>query len=62
MNRTDSDTAANERIASAQERVDLDAGFGPLRLSERRRDFEQGRSGGWALGLGELLRGISTLR
>ncbi len=44
------------------ERIDLDAGYGPLRLSERRRDFEAGRSGGWAMGIESLLRGISSLR
>lgn len=45
-----------------EERIELDAGYGRLGLTERRRDFEAGRSGGWAMALESLLRGVSNLR
>ena len=62
MSSNDTTTEANERFARPEERIDLDAGYGPLRLNERRRDFEAGRSGGWAMGIESLLTGISGLR
>ncbi|MGX5682097.1 hypothetical protein [Schumannella luteola] len=55
-------TEADERFVRPDERIDLDAGYGRLRLTERRRDFEAGRSGGWAMALESLLRGVGNLR
>ncbi|MDO7882829.1 hypothetical protein [Antiquaquibacter soli] len=55
-------TEADERFVLPEERIDLDAGFGRLRLTERRRDFEAGRSGGLGMALESLLRGVSNLR
>lgn len=62
MSTSEANTEANERLAHPEERIDLDAGYGPLRLTQRRRDFEAGRSGGWAMGIESLLQGISGLR
>lgn len=54
--------APEERRATPEERIDLDAGWGPLNLSQRRREYEAGRGGAWAMTLESLLRGISSLR
>ena len=62
MNREESESEVNERLVRPDERIDLDGGYGPLRLNERRRAFEAGRSGGRAMGIESLLQGISGLR
>lgn len=52
----------NERLVLPEERLDLDAGYGPLRLRERREAFRTGRTTGWADSIGALLQGVSLLR
>lgn len=52
----------NERLARPEERLDLNAGYGPLRLRERRDAYESGRKSNWADSIGSVLQGISLLR